>query len=94
MILKTGNNSVPLELSWFYLISPGGASQQWVEITDISSRGIISVRGLDNTIADWSLPSWHFDDIVVGYLEGGMFLITEDGQYGLITEQGDNTLGQ
>lgn len=67
MIPKTGNDTTPLIVGWHYLITPGGASQQWVRIIDISPKGIVSVEGLDNTIADWSLPDWHFDDVIVGY---------------------------
>ena len=94
MPLKTGNDSIPIEESWFYRITPGYASSQWVEVTDISSKGIVTTRGLDNTIADLQLPRWHFDDIVVEYIEGGMFLVTEDSLFDIVTEEDEDTLGQ
>lgn len=86
------NDSIPVEIGWIYKLSPGGASSQWVEIVDIV-RNNVSVKGIDNHKADWTLPRYRFDDIVSEWMIGGYFLLTEDGLYDIQTEDGFDLLG-
>lgn len=86
------DNIIPIEVSWEYqLITP--LSTNWVEVDDIVGTGV-RVVGLNNTVAAWVMPSYKFDDIVVSYKEGGMFLITEDGLFDITTEDDYDVLGK
>lgn len=78
------DNSVPFELGWHYLLAPGGSTGDWVEIVGLTPK-TVTVKGVDNTIAEWSAPVWKFDDLVRDYRITGFLLATEDGRY-IITE--------
>ncbi len=85
------DNSIPINVGWHYHITPGGASANWVEVTDIVNNKIY-VRGLDNTIAEWTVPKWKFDDLVSEYQVTGYYILTEDGLYILGDEEDDDLL--
>lgn len=57
------DNDVPLEVGAIYNITPGEASSQWVRIIRID-KGYVYTEGVGNTIADWKVPTWKFDDLV------------------------------
>lgn len=92
-VVVKADNSVPLEVGWDYNITPGCASSQWVTITDIH-RGYVYTEGVDSTTADWTVPVWKFDDLVKGWVERGFYLLTEDGQFYLATENDDLLVGE
>lgn len=87
------DNDVPIEEGWEYNITPGCASSQWVEITDIY-RGYVYTKGLENTTADWAVPTWKFDDLIKEWRERGYFLITEFTLDFLGDEDGNRLLAQ
>ena len=86
------DNSIPLHETWRYVVTPGGVSQQTVEIVRIHKRKVY-VKGLDNTTADWVLPVWHFDDVIAEYMIGGFGILTEDALFILSTEDDVLMLG-
>lgn len=55
------DNSYPLIVGYQYRLAGNG--EQWVVITQIVGRNIY-VKGLGNTIAEWFVPDWKFDDNV------------------------------
>ena len=63
------DNAIPLVVGWEYNITPGEASMQWVRIVALTDKNVYT-EGIDNTIADWEIPIWKFDDLVKGYKEG------------------------
>lgn len=87
------DNDVPIHIGWQYNITPGEASSQWVEITDIY-RGYVYTTGVGRTTAEWAVPTWKFDDLIKDWRERGYFLITEDSLNYITTEDGDKLLGQ
>lgn len=86
------NNSVPLNVSWQYVLWPGGPSQQRVEIISIDGN-LVRVRGVDQTTAEWTVRLEHFDDLVAEWYEGGYGILTEDGGFFLATEDLAGALG-
>lgn len=85
------NNSVPINVGWWYNLTPDEASSNWVEITVLTSKNV-TVTGLDKTIAEWTVPRWKFDDLVSEYQVTGYYILTEDGLYILGDEDGDDLL--
>lgn len=78
------NNDVPLVVGAIYNITPGEASSQWVRIIKIE-KGYVHTEGVGNTIADWVVPTWKFDDLVKQHRlspahVAGVLLDTGDGQ--------------
>lgn len=92
IITRRPDDTVPLNESWRYALSPGGASQQVVEIVRIED-GIVYVQGVGSTTAEWSVPTWRFDDLVAEWYEGGYGILTEDGEFFLATEDLEGALG-
>ena len=87
------DNAVPLAIGWEYNITPGEASMQWVRIVELTNKNVYT-EGVDNTIADWEIPIWKFDDLVKGWRDKGYVLWTEDLLFYLATEDGDPLVGR
>lgn len=85
------NNAMPLNVGWWYQLYPE-TSSNWIEIVSIE-RGIVHAIGVEDTIADWWVPTWKFDDLVINYMERGSFLLTEDGLFLLASEDDEPLLG-
>lgn len=60
------NDVMPIVIGWHYNLTPNEASSNWITVVDIR-RGYVYVKGLDNTIAEWSVPKWKFDDLIKEY---------------------------
>lgn len=85
------NNTMPIHVGWYYKLYPCTASN-WVEVTAIVDRKVY-VRGVEDTIAEWFVPTWKFDDLICEYMERGSFLETEDGLFFIAAEDGSELLG-
>lgn len=96
IIYKSSVTTLPIEPGWQYWVSPNVASNNWVEVDRIEGYGrrtIVYATGLHNTSADWAVQKYRFDDLVVAYIVGGFFLITEDELFDITDEQGADLLG-
>ena len=85
------NDSMPINVGWYYQMYPEESSN-WVEVISIAD-GMVTVRGREDTIAAWSVPTWKFDDLIVAYMIKGSFIETEDDVYLLADESGNDLLG-
>ena len=79
-------NVIPLEMGFVYELKTE-ASTAYVEIVDKTPKEV-RVKGLDNTIAEWSMTYDGFRGVIVGYRPAGYFLTTEDGVYDISGEDG------
>lgn len=57
------NDDVPIIVGQIYQLVPelGG---NYIRVTAITRR-MVSVEGVDHTIAAWSIPNWKFSDVVM-----------------------------
>jgi hypothetical protein len=85
------DNSIPLIVGAIYQLTPdmGG---NYVTIVDITRR-YVYFAGVDNTIADWRLPVWKADDVLIKRIDGVLpgsdsFLLLTTGFYLLLTDGG------
>lgn len=85
------NNTMPINIGWYYKLYPE-TSTNWVEVIDIAD-GYVYVRGVEDTIAAWHVPTWKFDDLIAEYMERGAFLETEDELFLIAAEDGSELLG-
>lgn len=92
VILKQSNTQVPISESWWYILYPGGASSQIVEIVSVY-RKKVTVRGIENTQASWTVRSDHFDDLIYGWVEKGFGMLTEDYLYAIAAESDELLIG-
>ena len=82
---------IPIVVGWHYRMYPANSSN-WVEVVSVADREV-TVRGLENTIAAWSVPVWKFNDLIVDYKVRGSLILTESGFFILESESGLDLLG-